>query len=197
LKKETDLKNFNNMKTLLFFVAIIFFGCKSENQNTKIDELKPEIKINEIGTKYFNFDEIDYYYNDYKDLIKENSNDILQKSDLELLKNDVLFNSVPQNISDSAFINKLETIDFIKKTIEKTKYKAIEKIFTFKTVKNLEYGGCIYIYRDILVFKKNRKVIGVAKICFGCNDNKIIGTNVNTENFGQDGDYEKLSKLLP
>ena len=38
--------------------------------------------------------------------------------------------------------------------------------------------------------------MGTAKICFSCNANQIKGTNANTENFGQEGDFEKLEKIL-
>jgi len=36
----------------------------------------------------------------------------------------------------------------------------------------------------------------MAKICFDCHQKHIVGTNANTEHFGQDGDYPKLLQIL-
>ena len=74
--------------------------------------------------------------------------------------------------------------------------KAIDEIFTEK--KHAEYYefACIPIFRDVLIFKNKSKVVGIAKICFTCNNSVIVGTNANTEEFGMSGDYEKLSEIL-
>ena len=80
--------------------------------------------------------------------------------------------------------------------IDKSKFIEINKIFVEKTVnKSMDYA-CPADYRDILIFKNKNKTVGIAKICFECFKNQILGTKANTENFGQDGDYEKLEKLL-
>lgn len=53
---------------------------------------------------------------------------------------------------------------------------------------------CAPVYRDILVFKKNQKIVGVAKVCFGCTQNYLL--------FGETGmrdvslDYTGLEKDL-
>jgi hypothetical protein len=57
-------------------------------------------------------------------------------------------------------------------------------------------SACIYVYNDILIFKKEGEVIGTAKICFGCGAHQIRGTQVGTLAFGQDGDYKTLEKIL-
>ena len=56
--------------------------------------------------------------------------------------------------------------------------------------------ACIPVFRDILIFKKNNKSIGIAKICFECEKSHIVGTNKNIENFGQCGDFSKLMNIL-
>jgi hypothetical protein len=93
---------------------------------------------------------------------------------------------------------KLEMVGFVKKEINKSKYKTIENLFILKEEESTMMTKCkLPIYRDILIFKKNNMVICVAKICFGCHKNLIIGRQVNSINFGEYRDYEKLSKLLP
>ena len=80
--------------------------------------------------------------------------------------------------------------------IDKSKFESIDKIFIEKSTLENIATACIHVYRDILIFKKEGKVIGTAKICFDCMSKQIKGTTANTENFGQDGDYEKLEKIL-
>ena len=59
-----------------------------------------------------------------------------------------------------------------------------------------KYEKTVAFYRDILVFKKENKTVGVAKVCFGCSQSIITGTKLNTQEFGQSGDYGRLKKLL-
>ena len=58
------------------------------------------------------------------------------------------------------------------------------------------FPACDAFYRAILIFKKKDKVVGVSKICFDCGLNWTIGSERNVMLFGQEGDYEKLEKLL-
>jgi len=90
----------------------------------------------------------------------------------------------------------MDKIGYNKKEIPKKKFTEIDKIFTEKTINENSSYTCIPIYRDILVFKNIGKVIGIAKICFSCRQHRIIGTDLNNDNFGQNGDYEKLEALL-
>lgn len=80
--------------------------------------------------------------------------------------------------------------------IDQSKFEQIDKIFREKIVFNKIETACIPWYNDILIFKKKGEIVGIAKINFDCGTNIIIGTNANTENFGQEGDYEKLKELL-
>lgn len=57
-------------------------------------------------------------------------------------------------------------------------------------------AACIPVFRDILIFRKNKKNSGMMKICFGCHQYRILGTNAKTENFGTDNDYSQLWKIL-
>ena len=84
---------------------------------------------------------------------------------------------------------KIKTLETLEQTL--SQYTQFEK----STLENIA-TACIHVYRDILIFKKEGKVIGTAKICFDCMSKQIKGTTANTENFGQDGDYEKLEKIL-
>ena len=52
------------------------------------------------------------------------------------------------------------------------------------------------MYRDIIIFKNKGTTVGVAKICFRCDQSSIIGTIANTDEFGMSGDFDRLDKLL-
>lgn len=85
---------------------------------------------------------------------------------------------------------------YSKSKIDSAKFDEINEIFREKKHEEVYGHACIYVYRDILLFKKKSKVIGIAKLCFDCDASVIIGTKVNTNEFGMNGDYEKLRKIL-
>jgi len=144
---------------------------------------------------FFDFDELNHYRIEIDEnvlLDREGSN--LTKD--EKLQNDLIIMDKPEKISDTSFISKLEKIGFKKSSISNSKFDRINNIFSVKQPKESIAYSCIAVFRDILVFKKNNKIIGIAKICFSCDQNRIIGTEKETINFGQDGDYSELYKIL-
>lgn len=183
----------------IFFIIIAVFGlsCKDKKNDTKTENtriINQEFKI--TGDKYFDFDELIHYQNDFAEEkigeLYENQN----KSEIDILKFGVILDEIPKSINDLTFINRLEEIGYVKSEINQKEFDKINQIFTEKKHAEPMYAGCVYVYRDILVFKKKSKIIGIAKICFGCGDSQIFGTKSNTEEFGQSGDYELLQKIL-
>lgn len=146
--------------------------------------------------KFFEFDAIDYYNSDLEESKIDDLSDNKSMSGIDSLNMEIILGDVPKDLSDLAFIDNLHKIGYKKSVVDNSKFNDINKIFVEKTVRENFATACINIYRDILIFKKNGKVVGTAKICFGCMANQITGTNANTETFGMDGDYEKLAKLL-
>ncbi|TDX87215.1 hypothetical protein [Epilithonimonas xixisoli] len=60
----------------------------------------------------------------------------------------------------------LEKLNFHKEKLEVAKYPKIVEIYTRGSA---HYDtSCVKTFRDILVFKKNNKIVGVSKICFDC-----------------------------
>lgn len=145
--------------------------------------------------EYFDFDQVDHYS------IKIDDTEIFELNDnpsskLDFLKNEIISSDAPQDISDLHFIDKLEEMGFKKSLVNTSKFKSIRTIFTDKSTLFNETSRCEPVYRDILIFKKQNKVIGTAKLCFDCMKSQIHGTTANTKNFGQDGDFEKLEVIL-
>lgn len=147
--------------------------------------------------EYFDFDKIEYYHINIDDAEIFELNDNPLKSKLDSLKNEIISNDIPQDISDLHFIDKLEEMGFKKSFVDNTsKITSIRAIFTEKSTLFSETNRCEPVYRDILIFKKQSKVVGTAKLCFDCMKSDIKGTTANTDNFGEDGDFEKLKKIL-
>lgn len=174
---------------LVLFLSLIFLGCNSADDADNQDNFS-------IGKKFFVYDSIDHYYNNYDGRKLNELYDSHSKSALDSLKAGIIMGGIPNDISDLYFIDRLDSIGFAKRVIDKSKFPGIDKIFTEKEVSEMLATSCVPVFRDILVFKKDNNIVGIAKICIGCMKNEIFGAKVNTDYFGQNGDYEKLEKIL-
>ena len=100
-------------------------------------------------------------------------------------------------MTDSSFWVNLKSIKKTEKVINSKYFQELNSaIFVEKKCHNIYAVACIPVFRDILVFKKKNKVIGLAKICFKCGMYHIEGSNSNVECFGMDKEYKRLKKLL-
>jgi hypothetical protein len=189
------------MKNIIFLLTIILISCnsKTEKKSESVEKQSPENILKEpkiTGEKYFEYDEIDYYKSEIEeDKIKE-LYDNQKKSVKDSLKMGIILGVIPKSISDTNFISHLESFGYKKSKIEEKKFNKIDEVFTEKKHSEVYATACIYIYRDILIFKKKSKIIGIAKMCFGCDASVIVGTKCNTDEFGMSGDYEKLREIL-
>lgn len=186
------------MKRLLFLVLLILFNCKEANQNTnnlKIEKPYPSPKI-KYGKQFFDYNKLDHYYIDTSDssiLSLYNSQD---KSKIDKIKYEVIAGETPNDITDQEFLKFIEKIGYSKSKVDSSKFKALNKIFIEKPEEDMEVRACAPVYRDILIFKKDKKINGIMKICFNCHQYRIFGTNANTKNFGSNTDYFQLKDLL-
>jgi hypothetical protein len=166
------------MKTILIYTLTIFafLSCNKDNQ-------------------YFQYDKLEYYHiviDEDKVFALEESKGKKQIKLLELLQSDT-----PDTLSEISILNGIEKIGYKKKEISTNNFESINKIFSEKIGFGInEEMSCIAIYRDILVFKNNNKIVGVAKLCFDCQQFVIAGTNKNVENFGESGDFNELYNIL-
>jgi len=181
------------MKTIFILGLIIL----SFPYNSLIDNSKNEVET-KMNNYFFEFDELFHYRTEINQsvlLAREGDKNLSPNEQLQI---DLIIREKPYSIEDTLFITQLEDIGFKKKKIHKNQFEIINEVFKEKE----DYGAlaiiyeCIPKYRDILIFKKNDKIIGMAKVCFSCDQNKIYGTTANTEKFGLDGDYAKLNELL-
>jgi hypothetical protein len=169
------------MKNIILLLILIFLSCNSKKENNE---------------KYFEYDEIEYYKSEIEE---EQMGELYGNKKLSVedsIKKGVILGEIPQSITDTNFINNLESYGYKKSKIDSIKFDKINEVFIEKINSDYYETACVYIFRDILIFKRKSKIVGIAKICFGCDANVIVGTNSNTIGFGMNEDYEKLRKIL-
>jgi len=94
------------------------------------------------------------------------------------------------------FIKDLVGFGFVKQQVPSAKFAKINEILFNEKSKGRKATGCKPFYRDILVFRRDARLVGIAKICFECNQSYMIGIEHQTRNFGEKNDYENLEKIL-
>lgn len=171
--------------TIIFFLTTI--GC-----NQKTDKKSETTDCN----PYFTFDKVEYYSIDFheSEIWKLEEKEIKTNPETRLLE--ILLKDTPNQTSDTLEFNDLETLGFKKKEIEKNKLQRLEKIFCERKHEQALYTSCISVYRDILIFKRQNKTIGFARLCFECGDSIIAGTDKDWSEFGQSGDFQRLGAIL-
>lgn len=183
---------------ILIFFYIATISCKTEikNSNNIEENIAQKNKQSEKGNVFFDFDEIDFYNIDFEEgraieLIRNR-----EKSNIDKLKYEIILSETPENIGDTTFLKQIKDIGFVYKKVESDKFKSINTVFVEKNISDDYAFACAPVYRDILIFKRKGEIIGIAKICFSCQQNIIIGTKANTINFGHNGDYGRLRRIL-
>lgn len=145
---------------------------------------------------YFDFDNLEYYHKDITehDISIEYEKLKLDNYNREYLK--IVESEYPVDLNNPEFISNMIKFGYIKKLIKKEKFKKINLIFSKKPCNELTTTACMPIYSDVLVFKKEGKTVGIAKVCFRCRNAYLLGSKQNWDYFGEYGDYEKLEALL-
>lgn len=164
-------------------LVIVISGCRLNNKH-------------EVNKGYFDYDEVIHYRSNFEENLLGELFDNKSKSITDSIKLGVIVDDIPHSINDTSFIFKLESIGYEKRMIAKDKFSRLSEIFKEKQHPKISNSKCVNIYRDILVFKNKNKTVGIVKVCFDCLDKQIVGTDKNTESFGQSGDYNILRSIL-
>ena len=186
------------MATVIKILSVVclstLLACNNQADTEKSVPSKTSHQVSCVP--YYQFDEIEHYFLNMEedklwDIEQKRKKTEKEKGQLELL-----IQFTPDKLSDTTILKNIEKLDFVKKIIPADKFNQINEIFCQRKHNEAYAMACIAIYRDILVFKKEKKIIGTAKLCFSCDQSVITGTTLNTEEFGQSGDYKKLFQLL-
>lgn len=168
------------MRTTLYILFFVFIASCNTHNNKYL----------------FDFDEATHYYYEIEEDSLMRMWDKENKTDKETRIINLLIDDIPYSIKDSSSVKNLERYGFIKKQISNFDKSKLRQAIRRKKVADFEETTCIAEYRDIIIFKKNHKIVGVIKICFGCDQYLIIDSR------GQKQDYEEhihmgiLSQIL-
>ena len=95
-------------------------------------------------------------------------------------------------------IDKLPELGLSKMKILVKDYQELNQLFCIKDSKEIimTAAACDPLYKDILVFRKSNEIIGIAKICFSCNQSLIINQKNQILPFDSDENWKELNNLL-
>lgn len=116
-------------------------------------------------------------------------------TDYEQLKIEVLLNNTPERLSDTLFIKELETIGFNKTQLNTEQVCQLQNLFSIENANTNRVNECINIYRDILVLKQDKQLIGIAKVCVECEAMQLITTEQHPLHLSSEN-YERLKDLM-
>ena len=139
------------------------------------------------------FDEIVYYkinksFNTFRFKYKK------KHSPKEKLIDEILNGGTPRTVSDTLFVKDLEKLNFHKQKLDVAQYPKIVEIY--KRGSRRYDTSCVKTFRDILVFKKNNKIVGMSKICFDCGWETTFFNEHRYSNLIDITYFEELENLL-
>lgn len=181
------------MKKFIFIItAIVLLSCN----NSKRADINKEKVVKKELRPFFDADKIDHYYLDISDdnffklIRKENKTE----KEKELIN--IYIYTFPDNIPKVDFEKTLLNHNYKKSNLSSKDEKNIENIFSEKDSLKNDACACIAEYKDVFIFKKNEKTVGIAKICFKNARFQIIGSKINTEGFGLINELERLESIV-
>ncbi|MDI9312060.1 MAG: hypothetical protein QM535_17735 [Limnohabitans sp.] len=170
------------MGKIKYLLPLYFFtiSCNNHKQNTKLDK--------------FTFDTAEHYSTEKKDSIITAINKKKYKNltDFETLYLDFVFGNIQTKVTDTSIVTILEKIKFKKRVFDNSKRDELRKIFSEEFCEEEQLNACSPIYRDIYIFKKNKQITGIAKVCFDCG---IITFTSKYYNWARYGECDRSIKL--
>jgi len=182
---------------VLILLLVISCNKKSDENNTDYETPEELNKRISEGKPFFDFDEVVHYEISIldKDLIELSKKDSLSQDDKFLRY--LLYMPAPQNQAEKKIFYKTISLAPSNKYIINQKFHASlkSKVFSEKKCKSKEFAMCAPTYRDIFIFKKDGKEIGIAKICYECGLYSFSELSSNTECFGMNNEFYELHKI--
>jgi hypothetical protein len=169
----------------IFLLVILLYSC---NENKKA--------TSNLDQPFFQFDQIEYYHTPIaKDsLLAIEMKQDKSKKEQALLQ--ILIGNVPVSIKDTLFIKNMEILNFKKYILDPKIYSKISHLFSFREASQPVVAKNNAKYLDVLIFRKNNNIIGMAKVSFEGLKHQMIGERYNDSKFGQSGEYKELENIL-
>jgi hypothetical protein len=183
---------------LLIYISFLLIGCNKNEVKPKnvesqkvdpVEEFNAHLTVNENKIPFYDFDQVEYY----KSHLSFEEQKLLQRNDTIGFK--ILMKRYPEKLIDNTFFEKLIQ-NYTLENIDPKLNDSISGIYSEKFSGEGLFPACDPFYRDILIFKKENKIVGISKICFECGLHWTIGSKRDVLLLGQKGDFEKLEKIL-
>lgn len=179
---------------LIIIISFFILNCKSKDNSNVYEGEMVGSSYKGDPISYFDFDKVEYYFKDI------DSNELrLERGTTDSIDQylKIVESHYPISIKyGTQFQKELIQYGYSKYTLKNSLHPKIDSIFSKKPCNDWSADACIPEYRDIFIFFKEDKIIGIGKICFGCKLHHILGEKVSSGNFGQCGDFEKLEELV-
>ena len=166
----------------IILLVFLLISCKSNDEKA-----------------FFDFDSVEYYsLNKNKEVeIIENN----RKGIKDSILNHILYSEFPDKLDNDVFYKTINSNGFSKFALSQKDVEYLRNdVFLEKlSFKMFELNrACAPEYRDILVFRKNNKISGIAKICLSCGQFYFISSKkgIQTEEFGAEKEYKSLAELF-
>ncbi|RKR09966.1 hypothetical protein C8C83_1629 [Flavobacterium sp. 90] len=179
-------------KYIFILIVVVISSCnnskKAEVADTKVvkKELRPFFDSGKIDHYYLNFSD-----NDFMKIIRKETNTEKEKEFIDIYEFDFP-DTIPQENFEKILLNhKYKKMDL---TIKQQ--KDIQDVFSEKDSLMTEGYACAAEYRDIFLFKKKEKTVGIAKICFKCGRFQITGSKLDTNGFGLWYELDRLKSII-
>lgn len=180
---------------ILFLTTLIIVSCKNQKSNSVQKNTDTEtLSKNQDCIPYFDFDKVEYYH---IDISNERFLEIAKSKNDSLLFS-IINRRTFSKITDTILIGKLPELGFSEmKILEKDNHK-LNQLFCIEDSGEVTMNAtaCDPIYKDILIFLKSNKTIGIAKICFSCSQSLIINQKNQILPFYSDENWKELNSLL-
>jgi hypothetical protein len=183
--------------TWIFLLPFYLLTLKPIDQNNSNLNVTPiDISIGDSlnqNNLFFDYEVIEHYSNPNPNITQFAGR---FETDEEHRKRMVVFANMPLELKDTAFIDELRSFGYRRKYVKPTKFRELNKLFCHKEYDDLSVRRCSAVYTDILIFRKENRIVGIAKLDFvGCQF-YFVGALVETKNFGRAGEFLELKKIL-
>lgn len=168
-----------------FLLAILLCSC---NENKKA--------TTNIDQPFFLYDQIEYYHTP---IAKDSLLAIKMKQEKSRKEEaflQIVTGNIPVSMKDTLFIKNMEILNFKKEILDPKIHSKISHLFSFRETGQPIASKSNAEYLDVLIFRKNNKIVGMAKVSFEGLKHQMIGERYNDSKFGQSGEYKELDNIL-
>ncbi|MBI3220120.1 MAG: hypothetical protein HYZ44_11460 [Bacteroidetes bacterium] len=185
-------------KTLLPLFLLVLFSFKSADRYDadSVAKCKP----------YFHFDQVVHYkfvlpederFTSMEDYVLDSIIDNEERAKVAGIRKFLLDDQILTQLTDTTSFRQMEQFGFEKNKVPNEVYGKLNQLFCNRPhIDDFNIKMCIPVFHDLLVFKKNNKTVGYARICFGCDQIVIVGSKQDSASFGESSDFDKLKELL-